>query len=106
MRWDPDRQIGCIEYQCLAFGFLAAGQRIFAAQAPKSTARWVCEKSCFSPRIRRVEKKGAIPRIHISKKVSALPKRHSRTEWGGYNFFFSLRLGGSAGGFGKWRFRA
>jgi hypothetical protein len=47
MRWNPARQIGGIEYQCLAIVFLAAGQRIFAVQAPKSTAQQVRKKSRF-----------------------------------------------------------
>jgi hypothetical protein len=48
MRWNPDRQIELIEYQCLAIGFLAAGQRIFAVRPPKSTARQVRKKVVFS----------------------------------------------------------
>jgi len=47
MQWNLSRQIGGIEYQCLAIVFLAAGQRIFAVQAPKSTARQVRKKSRF-----------------------------------------------------------
>lgn len=47
MRWNPARQIERIEYQCLAIGFLAAGQRIFAVRPPKSTARQVRKKSLF-----------------------------------------------------------
>jgi hypothetical protein len=47
MRWNPARQIERIEYQCLAIGFLAAGQRIFAVRPPKSTARQFRKKSRF-----------------------------------------------------------
>jgi hypothetical protein len=47
MRSNPARQIERIEYQCLAIGFLAAGQRIFAVRPPKSTARQVRKKSRF-----------------------------------------------------------
>jgi hypothetical protein len=47
MRWNLGRQIGGIEYQCLAIGFLAAGRGLFAVRAAKSTARQVCENRCF-----------------------------------------------------------
>jgi hypothetical protein len=48
MRRDSARQIGGIEYQRLAFGFLAAGRGLFAVRPAKSTARQVCEKDgCY-----------------------------------------------------------
>ncbi len=47
MRWNPARQIGGIEYQCLAVVFLAAGHGIFAVQPANTTARQVCEKRSF-----------------------------------------------------------
>jgi hypothetical protein len=47
MRRDSGRQIGGIEYECLAVGFLAAGRGLFAVRLAKSTARQVCEKSRF-----------------------------------------------------------
>jgi hypothetical protein len=45
----------------------------------------------------RGERKGSVPRIHISKRSRRRLGTCAPTEWGGYNF--SL-LGGSAGGFG------
>ncbi len=47
MQWNLSRQIGGIEYQCLAIGFLAAGRGIFAVRPPQSTARQVRKKSRF-----------------------------------------------------------
>lgn len=55
--------------------------------------------SAFGEEFATLVKRGSVPHIHISKKVSAFPPRHAPNEWDCYNFLVSL-LGGSAGGFG------
>jgi hypothetical protein len=41
------RQIGGIEYQCLAVGVLTAGRGVYSVRPAKSTARRESEKSRF-----------------------------------------------------------
>ncbi len=47
MRGDLGRQIGGIEYQCLAVGVLTAGRGVYSVRPAKSTARRVCKNRCF-----------------------------------------------------------